>query len=60
MSLDWIRFAQEHIEHSFDRFRGVLEYRAPSILPISTKRSSAAVLTHISHTHGASATSPSA
>ena len=29
MSLDWIRFAQEHIEHSFDRFRSVLEYRAP-------------------------------
>ena len=29
MSFDWIRFAQEHIEHGFDRFRSVLEYRAP-------------------------------
>jgi phasin protein len=29
MSLDWIRFVQQRIEHGFDRFRSVLEYRAP-------------------------------
>jgi len=28
-SRDWTRFAQEGIEHGFDRFRCLLEYRAP-------------------------------
>ena len=29
MSRDWTRFAQEGIEHGFDRFRCLLQYRAP-------------------------------
>jgi len=32
MSRDWMRFAQEGIEHGFDRFRCLLQYRAPQHL----------------------------
>ena len=32
MSRDCVRFAQEGIEHGFDRFRCLLEYRAPQHL----------------------------
>ena len=31
-SRDWMRFAQEGIEHGFDRFRCLLQYRAPQHL----------------------------
>ena len=32
MSRDWMRFAEEGIEHGFDQFRCLLQYRAPQHL----------------------------
>ena len=41
MSRDWMRFGREGIEHGFDRFKCLLQYRAPSASCRFTKRSRA-------------------
>ena len=53
MSRDWMHFAQEGIERSFDWSRFLLQYRALSILPIRMKKPCALVLMPCSGTHSA-------